>query len=344
MAIKFKQSRPYRVVPPWSAPAEVWRFIFGTDAHQQGLWQLRLLIFKLLQIIRTTGRSPYMWHHSLAKYIDKPNNKTGPAHYRVIHLLEPFSKCYHAALWEQGRHKEWSFAHGSFRHRRREAAIQQHLLLLWRLNACHLPHAALYLDVINAFPSVNRSVIDRVISLQFKEPEARLMRNHYKDARTTVTGQSAEQATLNINSGTMQGDSIGGHLFNQAFCPAVQHARKHLQLLGLTEPFVLRDWLTDEPVDVATAVFADDVATVTLFPDPEQAEQTVNAVFNTFATSLAKIGMALHEDFPVVPNFHGRGSQTLTQKAITAKHPVGNWCLSARYLGAQIKLSGGEVQ
>ncbi|CAE8605350.1 unnamed protein product, partial [Polarella glacialis] len=344
MAIKFKQSRPYRVVPPWSAPAEVRRFIFGTDAHQQGLWQLRLLIFKLLQIIRTTGHSPYMWHHSLAKYIDKPNNKTGPAHYRVIHLLEPFSKCYHAALWEQGRHKEWSFAHGSFRHRRREAAIQQHLLLLWRLNACHLPHAALYLDVINAFPSVNRSVIDRVISLQFKEPEARLMRNHYEDARTTVTGQSAEQATLNINSGTMQGDSIGGHLFNQAFCPAVQHARKHLQLLGLTEPFALRDWLTDEPVDVATTVFADDVATVTLFPDPEQAEQTVNAVFNTFAISLAKIGMALHEDFPVVPNFHGRGSQTLMQKAITAKHPVGNWCLSARYLGAQIKLSGGEVQ
>ncbi|CAE8639505.1 unnamed protein product [Polarella glacialis] len=344
MAIKFKQSRPYRVVPPWSAPAEVWRFIFGTDAHQQGLWQLRLLIFKLLQIIRTTGHSPYMWHHSLAKYIDKPNNKTGPAHYRVIHLLEPFSKCYHAALWEQGRHKEWSFAHGSFRHRRREAAIQQHLLLLWRLNACHLPHAALYLDVINAFPSVNRSVIDRVISLQFKEPEARLMRNHYEDARTTVTGQSAEQATLNINSGTMQGDSIGGHLFNQAFCPAVQHARKHLQLLGLTEPFALRDWLSDEPVDVATTVFADDVAAVTLFPDPEQAEQTVNAVFDTFATSLAKIGMALHEDFPVVPNFHGRGSQTLMQKAITAKHPVGNWCLSARYLGAQIKLSGGEVQ
>ncbi|CAE8588475.1 unnamed protein product [Polarella glacialis] len=136
-----------------------------------------------------------------------------------------------------------------------------------------------------------------------------------------------EQVTVDINSGTMQGDSIGGSVFNQVFCPFVQHARKHLQLLGLAEPFILRDWLTDEPVDVATTVSADDVATVTLFADPEQCDRTV---FRAFASSLEKIRLAMHDDFPVVPNFHGRGSQTPMQKAIANDHPVGKRSLTAK--------------
>ncbi|CAE8709794.1 unnamed protein product [Polarella glacialis] len=308
LATRIHTQKPYKSVPRWSVPAEVWRIIFeANDQYQSKLWHYRTVIFRMLVQIRRTASTPKLWHQSEAIFLSKANEKSGPAAFRVIHLLDPFSKAFHASIWGLEEHDRWDFSVGGVSHRRRELALAQHMLLCWRLEYAKVNHIQCFYDIKNAFPSVSRDSIDEMLTCQFDEPERELLHQHHTDAVMNVTDGEGGSALLKIGSGSMQGDSIGGAIFGQVLGPYMTEGMRRIKGCDHHWPFEMDDFLTGEHVNTALSLYADDVSVVAKVSDAKNAGDIARELFWAVDSAIKPASSSLKKDFSVVPMFFGKG-------------------------------------
>ncbi|CAE8639827.1 unnamed protein product, partial [Polarella glacialis] len=301
LAIRIHTQKPYKSVPRWSVPAEVWRIIFeANDQYQSKLWHYRTAIFRMLVQIRRTASTPKLWHQSEARFLSKANEKSGPAAFRVIHLLDPFSKALHAAIWGLEEHDRWDFSVGGVSHRRRELALAQHMLLCWRLEYAKVNHIQCFYDIKNAVPSVSRDSIDEMLTRQFDEPERELLHQHHTDAVMNVMDGDGGSALLKIGSGSMQGDSIGGAIFGQVLGPYMTEGMRRIKGCDHHWPFEMDDFLTGEHVNTALSLYADDVSVVAKVSDAKNAGDTARELFWAVDSAIKPASLSLKKDFSVV--------------------------------------------
>ncbi|CAE8582841.1 unnamed protein product [Polarella glacialis] len=293
----------------------------------------------MLVQIRATASTPRLWHQSEARFMSKGNGKDGPAAFRVIHLLDPFSKAFHAAIWGLGDHRRWDFSVGGVSHRRRELALAQQMLLCWRLEHAKVNHIQCFFDIKNAFPSLSRNSIDRMLSLQFDEPENALLHQHHTEAVMNVTDGEGGSTLLKIRSGSTQGDSIGGAIFGQVLGPYMSEGMRRIKGCDHQWPFEMDDFLTGDHVNTALSLYADDVSVVAIVQDAEDATNVAKELFWAVDSAVKPASLALKKDITVVPRFFGRGAQQQMQQAINNSNNnngVGTWGTTATYLGCEV--------
>ena len=88
-----KHSRGF-AVPPWAMPKAIWQIILkGSSGPFQEL------LHRLCVLIRKVGRAPLLWSLSLGAPVPKHNGKPGTLGFRLLHLLDPVSKCWAGGIW-----------------------------------------------------------------------------------------------------------------------------------------------------------------------------------------------------------------------------------------------------
>eukprot|EP00930_Biecheleria_cincta_P085276 TRINITY_DN74675_c0_g1_i1.p3 TRINITY_DN74675_c0_g1~~TRINITY_DN74675_c0_g1_i1.p3 ORF type:complete len:208 (+),score=12.74 TRINITY_DN74675_c0_g1_i1:1498-2121(+) len=128
-------------VPPWSCPKKVWlKLLERRDSS------FALLFGRFLHIVQFVGEVPVIWLLSLGI----PIPKATPGKTRLIHLLDPVSKSWYAAVWNKQEHKFAPYALGTVKHRRREEPIMIARIMQFRLLKFRLSVLVLFFDVSNA--------------------------------------------------------------------------------------------------------------------------------------------------------------------------------------------------
>jgi hypothetical protein len=136
----------------------------------------------------------------------------------------------------------------------------QQIILALRSQRPKQSHALLLLDVAHAFPSSTFEVLDDVVSSQFNIHDQAIMRQRHREASTTILTHGDRPLNLSIGSGSLQGDGVAGFEFLEVYNPRVQQYLNRMVEANLARPFQVNDWLTGESVNVATSVYADDIA------------------------------------------------------------------------------------
>ena len=166
--------------PPGSVPAELLKAVLfpswlhrdrskpgvGAPTMQATLSKLfsfpvRKCVMKIFRMIRSTQRSPVMWHSAQAAYVSKHNGKAWTEGERVVMVMCPFGRAFHRSVLQRGlaamplAYSPWTF--GSITGRRREEAILLQLVTSWRLRRAGISHVTRMHDGVNAFLSVRQS-------------------------------------------------------------------------------------------------------------------------------------------------------------------------------------------
>ncbi|CAE8638109.1 unnamed protein product [Polarella glacialis] len=160
------KAKSRKSVPRWSAPREAWLLLLcgSRRTHYSGGSPIvQRLLWVFLLALRRAGHCPYIWNTSFAVPLPKLNGKKLCAAFRLINLLEPIGKAWHAGLFQLGEPQLYDWAYGFMKHRRREQAILQQRRLQYRIQQAGYNWFTISWDVANAFPSVAHNALDSVI-------------------------------------------------------------------------------------------------------------------------------------------------------------------------------------
>ena len=122
----------------------------------------------LFVIIRSVMATPLSWQIGFASAIPKYNGKKDYAGFRLVCLLDFLGKAWLGELWELHPQEHHLWAVGFAKHRRKEEAVFWHRILQWRCQQVapqlHVSWFFEKKDISNAFPSIDFTCLDRVVS------------------------------------------------------------------------------------------------------------------------------------------------------------------------------------
>ena len=121
------------------------------------------LLHQMWNAMYEEGKVPNSWQDSEAVQIGKSNGRRGCQAIRLINVLCPVGKAFYRGIWSGATKEGRYFSHGFRKGRRREAAILITHATTWKLRRVKRPHAVVYRDVANAFPSIGWEALDRMI-------------------------------------------------------------------------------------------------------------------------------------------------------------------------------------
>ena len=192
-------------VPEWSLPLEVWQLLLCRRLRRWGLWRhawlqhhkdpgwmcvpaLERLLFHMLCAIRRTNRPVKLWSTSQTVQLNKRNGKAGCTAIRLIHLLDPVGKGFFKGIWDRHNQRDWDFAYGFAKGKRRESAILQQRVLRHTLRRRgHSVHTGFF-DVSHAFPSPDHKALDALIGSCCRPADVELLQRRHRDALMNVSG------------------------------------------------------------------------------------------------------------------------------------------------------------
>ncbi|CAE8582344.1 unnamed protein product [Polarella glacialis] len=325
-----------RSVPQWSMPAEIWKYLLLDDPHAPEA-QITSDVQDFFFQIRRVQEMPRIWHHSEAALIPKGNDKQGTAAIRVVHKLDPLGRCFVKSLWQRGDHPSAPFSIGAVPRRRREQAILQLRLLLYRLHRLSVSTAFTKFDIRNAFPSTAHTALTEIVVNQSNKQDTKLLLQRHMQAATTIIAHNEEQLTVALGSGAMQGDSIAAQLFCQVFQQAVITLHCMLyRCCDWSRRCIVRDVATGAEVDVSFCTFVDDfvkVVPIEGVQDLIQKQQTIDSMFEQVLTPRGLLSHPTKKE--IVPTVKGKGANTIMRHLlIDQPGDLARCALSACYLGA----------
>lgn len=142
----------------------------------------------MLTQIRRLGNVPILWNHSLALALDKKQGD-GPAFQRLVHRLDPMSKCFYRQLKRRQRRDAPMIPpqhFGCLPGRRREEAVTVRLCLSHRLRRHGRSHFTTMYDLKNAFAATKQAHLLETDSLYYSAPNAALLAQTCDPALITV--------------------------------------------------------------------------------------------------------------------------------------------------------------
>jgi hypothetical protein len=162
----------------------------GAPKLLSNLKQFRFLLLQILLEIRQEQKTPMSWHKSRVFSLYKKDPSTAENAFdvqRSIHSLDPFGKSYYKYIWDDSCHpKELPFEYGYVKHRKRETAILQQLIMRWRLRANHISHVDVSHDMTNAFASPTFESFDDIIEEDSKPHNVEILKQRVHNATMCV--------------------------------------------------------------------------------------------------------------------------------------------------------------
>jgi len=293
------RSRLRRGVPPWSAPAEVWRMIcwpwaatctsppvLGGDPLDNDFAFLKGVVQDFLSLIWSTGDSPLHWHCSQAFSVTKKHSAAELQYdkQRTVHCVDPLGASVASVCWRRAAVRPpLPFEHGYVAHRRREDPVAQHLCLAWRLRRCKLSYLQESFDSKNAFLSPEHDSLCGMLDEHVADPLARKFLCERIRGATTRVRTREGAAVFALGSGVPPGDRCMPDVFRAFTQPSFQQWAQQLRDEGETA-LVAASVVSRRPLDLSTSAYADDLFRTTLLKKPAAAE--VQRVAERHDTSL----------------------------------------------------------
>ena len=345
-----------RAVPPWSAPAEVWRQLFHPTYHRSKLrsgvdyvpFAQRAPSFKswmwvLMLSIRRWEQTPAKWQHSMSFQLDKRNGKLGCDGIRLVNCLDPCGNAFFRHIWQQCAPQSYRhYAAGYYsRKSRLEPICQQHILSA-RLRNKRISHARSFYDVQNAFPSQSRAAISEALDNIARPRNRSLLEQRHSEALVRVCDGCGE-ADFRPGSGTLQGDGPSAQLFLEPYHPQLDKWANDLGVFNESKILFATCEVIYGPLeqDLAMSSYADDVSRISLGHNPEalrQALQVANASLDRRLWEIQlvqNIGKQEHVVF-----FGGKHSHQHYHTVYQDSYLPGSTVQSARYLGGRAHYAG----
>ena len=292
----FQLSKRRKMVPPWSAPAELWwmmafphrisnprlaprktRGVGFVEPDVQETPTFQWCLFSLCVGIRRRHRVPFDWNVSLGCQVPKPGKHAHPqrcARDRLIHILDPVGKGYFAHLVRKRQQgddapRHTSMTHGYIKFRCREDAIGAIKVARHRLGASHTSHILELMDLSNAFGSLDYAQMDKALPSFIAPEDIDVAQTRFRDVFVRI---DAPDGTLHVRPGCggLQGDVFMVFLWLSAFAPVVASWQEE-QMFAQGDIFA-RSLLARSPVgkltDASITVFADDLAKIRILQKP----------------------------------------------------------------------------
>jgi hypothetical protein len=211
------------------------------EHSQLGSW--RDQIYDFLWQIRYLGQTPVERSYSWALPIPKLNGKIGCEAARLINLLDSFGKAWFGTTWQMTQ-REWNaHSYGFVPGRRREGAMLQLRCAQWWMIHLKQEWTTCYDDIKNAFLSVVRWRLDKVIEKVAPTTDQQLLKFRHQIALmmlpSNVSGESDELLCVEPRTGDLQGDPSAAQKYILAMDPYVEQLVE--QNLGFT--FDCQMWL-----------------------------------------------------------------------------------------------------
>ena len=171
---------------------------------------------------------------------------------RAVHTLDPVGKAFYGCLLSKMNiPSPLPQEYGYIKHRRREAAIKQQLIMQWKLKKLGLSHMTISHDMRNAFASVSLDILTNVLSFLTCEDDWPLVEQRFRCASVCVPEENALAFT--IESGALPGDKVAADFFRQIFQTAVK------TWVSDPSPMQVKCPVSLQNVDVAKSAYADDL-------------------------------------------------------------------------------------
>eukprot|EP00971_Amphidinium_carterae_P042506 835517-Amphidinium_carterae.2 len=286
------------------------------------------------------GMLPFQFNASQGFHVAKGNGKDGVDGRRLLHGLPPVSKALMRCAFEEVGGDVPPYAYGAVRGRTREEAISIQLILEYRCRKARLCSVLCLYDVSNAFPSMSRASLAKVVA-KCKHPIKRSMLHQHHACAICMLPCDDETIFFCPASGIFPGSSVATNMFNEAIWDDVVDPWL-ADTSHLCPDLICPSVVTDLPIDVGTTLFVDDISRrivstnlneIEVIADEVDANlklhsQKVNLHTNDSkkATLLSLAGVGSHRD--------AIGLQQRLQQG--GKSSLGEPVRQSRYLGPQL--------
>ena len=341
------QHKLRKAVPPWSAPAEVWRMLFRPDwflrrplygvgfcPPSNPTFHFRRRFFHLLVTVRMYNTTPLLWNTSFGHKIGKNNKKDGCAAVRVVNCLDPVGKGFYTTMWARGWPQSYRhYASGYISHKSRLDAIVQQHVVAFRARQAGVSYCKSFFDVANAFNSPSHDILGRRMRMVVHRRDFELMRQRY--ACTAVCIDASDGLLcISPQTGALQGDCCASSMFLEVYHPCLDDwldgIRQKLPDTGVQ----VVDPINDVEVDVSVSSYADDVAKLSVFARPSEMPTVVGVLNGELDRALATATMAQNKDKQEhVVSFSGKGSHDNFRWALGGQLLPGTTTTHSKYLG-----------
>ena len=166
------------------------------------------------------GHTPTSWKESCTILIHKKGSELDLNHYRPIALANTMYKLWtsmvHDCMSTYAEHFDIlsSQQEGFRKHRNTIRQLQMLQSVLSDAKICNQDLYLLYIDFSSAFNTIDRDKLLRTMKdLGFTQDAIHVINDLYTDAKTKIRLPYAETEAININRGTIQGDTLSPFLF-----------------------------------------------------------------------------------------------------------------------------------
>ncbi|CAE8593443.1 unnamed protein product, partial [Polarella glacialis] len=247
-------------VPFWSLPKDLWRALLSgpwcnPGADTQLPMHFHELFRQLCVLIRKTGQMPLQWLLSYGCGIPKYNGKPGVLSYRLLHLLDPVSKAWNAALWRRKNFRLGHTAFGFIAGRRREEANMLVRIMIHRLSKAGFLVIAALFDIANAFPSLSWRYLEQHSYKHIPSSDLHFLIRRHRHSLTLLIDAAQQAGAFRAMTGTRQGDTSAAQEFAKAYDSAIRNWRRHRYTVLDRHCFVARDPWTKTPVCLNAVLF-----------------------------------------------------------------------------------------
>ncbi|CAE8618244.1 unnamed protein product [Polarella glacialis] len=287
-------------IPQWSIPKDFWRLLLNGPwcsselQQQQQPTHYQQLLQQLCILIRKTGWLPLQWLLSYGCGVPKYNDKPGALGYRLLHLLDPVSKAWDAALWRRRPFRLGQTAYGFIQGRRREEANMLVRIMAHRLSqAGYLVIAALF-DVANAFPSLAWPYLEQHSYKAIPNSDLHFLLSRHRQSLTFLTDAQQHAGVFRAMTGTRQGDTSAAQEFAKTFYSAIRDWCKSRYTVLDRLRFVARDPWTRTPVCLNSVLFADDLLKLIAVPRGSSPAQQLDSTIESLQQALHSLKLDLN--------------------------------------------------
>lgn len=238
-------------VPPWSVPQAIWRHICASDG------EFVQIILQFLALLRFTMLVSLKWAVSLGVPWKK-NEKIGTLAFRVLHLLDPFSKGWFKVLWSRHGFTPAPTNFGTWPGRRREEAVMLNRVLQYRLLQAGISCFAALWDQSNAFNSIKWEALETAPMKRLGQSDKYFLQLRNRRSLCLQTDNHNTALVYLVGTGTRQGDTPATQEFSSAFQRVTQQFDKQQYNVLESMYFVARHPWIQRSIFLASSLWADD--------------------------------------------------------------------------------------
>ena len=181
----------------------------------------------------------------------------------MVNILDKFGKKWYKGLWHPTNC--WSEnAYGYIPQRRREGAVLQQKAAQWWLIRQHLGWCCSSYDISNAFPSMTKVRLSKVVDEVVGKPDKDFMKKRHERALMMIEVPSEWRGSEHVaccatGTGDLQGDGPAAQKYILAAGPAIEQAAKDAETIVAEHALNFVEPCTRRKVNIGHITFADDV-------------------------------------------------------------------------------------